>query len=133
MIQPSRWTDLLENPKALEMFRPEPSLECVFLNRLLVDRDGPTATVSILAREYPEEPPARWRMQGHNAVMIELQAVSVDHIQLEGWTTENLVSISINRLPDGNLNLHAFGTTTDIELRCGWLRIVGVTPYHRGV
>ena len=41
MIQPSRWTDLLENPKALDMFRPEPSLECVVLTKLLIDRDGP--------------------------------------------------------------------------------------------
>jgi Immunity protein 50 len=127
------WTDLLENPKALEMFRPEPSLECVVLTKLLVDRDGPTARMSIQAREYPEEPPARWRMQGDNAVIIELEAMGVDHIKLEGWDTENLVSISINRLPDGKLNLHAFGTTTDIEPRCGWLRVVGVKPYHRGV
>lgn len=123
------WTEVLENPKAIEMFNPGPSLECVTLSKLLLDRDGPTATMTIQVRDYPANPPAKWRVQQHNAVMIEVQAMGLEHIKVLGWTTANQVSISIKRLPEGKLWIDAAGEGTEVELRCGWLRILGVTPY----
>ena len=125
------WTEELENPKALEMFMPEPSLEGIIMNSISLERNGPTVTMSIQAREYPANPPAKWRLQEHNAVTIELQAMGVELFEIHGWTTENLVSIWIDRLPSRKLDIRASGAATDVKLRCGWLRIVGVTPYHR--
>jgi hypothetical protein len=124
------WTELLENPRALEMFQPEPLLEGVSLNKLLLDRDGPTVTMMIQIREYPANPPAKWRGERHNAVMIELQAMGVGQIELLGWTVDNRLSLAIRRLPEGNLRIVAVGTSVKVELDCGWLRVVGVTPYR---
>lgn len=125
------WTSALENPKAIEMFEPEPSLEHVLLSKLLLEQDGPTVTMAIQLREYPANPPAKWRIQEHNAVMIELQAMGVEYIELHGWSTENQVSISIEPLEGEKFRINALGASTHFELRCGWLRIVGVTPYRR--
>jgi hypothetical protein len=57
------------------MFDREPSLEAATLTKLLMDRDGPTV---------PANPPAKWRMQKHNAVMIEGQAMGVEHVGILG-------------------------------------------------
>jgi hypothetical protein len=42
-------------------------------------------------------------MQPDNAVMIELQAMALEHIDLCGWNVENRVAISIDRLAKGKL------------------------------
>jgi hypothetical protein len=122
------WTEALENPKALEMFNPEPLLKGVTLGKLLLDRDGPTATITIQIKEYPTNPPVKWRVRQYNAVTIELQAMAIEDIRILGWTTENQVSISIKRLPEGGLWFQAVGSS-EVELHCGWLRVIGVTPY----
>jgi hypothetical protein len=124
-------TEALENPKAIEMFVPEPSLECVILTRLLLDREGPTVTMHVQLRDYPARPPAKWHLQQHNTVVMELQAMGVEHFLVKGWTVDNNVSISIERLADRKLKIRAVGASVEIELRCGWLRVVGVTPYCR--
>jgi len=112
------------------MFDREPSLEAATLTKLLIDRDGPTVTISMQIRDYPSDPPARWRMHQHNAVMIEVQAMGVEDVSIAGWSTDNKVSILVERLP-GRIRIQASGEGTDIEIRCGWLRIAGVTPYCR--
>jgi hypothetical protein len=124
------WTELLENEKALGMFTSEPSLDGVVLSRLVLDREGPTVTMMVQMRDYPAFPPPKWRLEEHNAVLIELQAMAVNHVVAHGWTSENRVSISIERIADGNLQIRAFGEALEIELRCGWLRVAGVTPYR---
>jgi hypothetical protein len=57
--------------------------------------------------------------------------MGVEHVRILGWTTENEVSISVDRSPEGGLRIQAVGGATDIELRCGWLRISKITPYCR--
>jgi hypothetical protein len=85
--------------------------------------------MAVRLRDYPATPPVKWRGREHNAVMMEIQAMGLEQSRIQGWSTDNQVSISIERLSNGKLNIHAFGETTDIEIVCGWLRVVGVTPY----
>lgn len=59
--------------------------------------------MSIEVPEYPTNPPAKRRMPKDNAVMIELQAITVEHIDLRGWNVENRIAISIDRVPTGKL------------------------------
>lgn len=125
------WTKILENPRALEMFTDEPSLERVVLSTLLLDRQGPTVTMGVQIRDYPANPPAKWRLQDHNAVMIELQAMGVEHFVEQGWTVDNQVSISIERVANEKIYIQMSGGSIELELRCGWLRVVGVSPYNR--
>jgi hypothetical protein len=50
---------------------------------------------------------------------------------MNGWTIDNNVSISIERLADRKLKIRGVGASVEVELRCGWLRVAGVTPYRR--
>lgn len=125
------WTQLLENPSALGMFAAEPSLEDVLLNHLVLDREGPTVTITVQLRDYPDKPPAKWHAQKHNAVTTDLQALGVEHLLVRGWTVDNLVSIAIERLPNKKLKIRVSSKSVGIELLCGWLRVVAVTPYRR--
>jgi hypothetical protein len=125
------WAEFLESPKAVEMFNPEPSLDNVRLSALLLDHNGPAVTMTIQVRDYPVNPPVKWRIQQYNTVTIEVQGVGLEQITMAGWAVDNLVSMVINRLPEGKLSLHATGQATEIEMRCGWLRILGVKPYRK--
>ncbi|MBY0503852.1 MAG: immunity 50 family protein [Bryobacteraceae bacterium] len=125
------WSSVIENPRAIEMFQQEPSLENITLSTLLLEHEGPTVTMVVQLRDYPASPPAKWRLQDNNAVTMDLQALGVEQITLSGWSTENQVSILIERAAGGQLRLRARGTTTDVEILCGWLRIIAVTPYRR--
>jgi hypothetical protein len=125
------WTETLDNRQAVQMFEHEPALDGVTVSRLVLDQDGPTAMMAIQLHEYPPNPPTKWRMHDYNAVAIQLQAMGIEHVELHGWASEDRVSISIDRLPNGKLRIHASGPTADFELICGWLRVAGVTPYRR--
>jgi hypothetical protein len=128
----SNWLDTLENPDAVtSLFDVAPSLDNVDVTTLDLDRSGPTLTLSVLLREYPTRPPARWLRSGFNAAAIRLQILGVEALTLDGWSTENRVAITVERSPKGLLLLLATGPMLNLSCSCGWLRVDGVSAYRR--
>jgi hypothetical protein len=127
------WIELAENPSALtSLFASAPSLENVELFSVETKRDGPTVELIIGLDEYPVSPPARWQSaETPNAATVTLQLIDLESFQFNGWSTTNTVKISIHRLPNEKLELTANGKTTQLKCCCGWLRVGGVSAYHR--
>lgn len=123
------WSKELENPEAIRMFEEDPLLEGVTVAKLVLDQNGPTVTLGVTLRDYPSNPPAKWRSAGYDSVTIELQALAVSHVRLEGWTTDNEVSILIERRSEDTINIKVVGRMIAAEIACGWLRVSGLTPY----
>lgn len=123
--------ELLENPTALEIFTKEPTLDEIFLSKLLFEAEGPTITITMQVSEVPDRAPAKWLRREYNAVAIELQALAVNRVELKGWSVDNVARISLTKAPDSTIRVSATGSATDFEFNCGWLRVNGVTPYLR--
>lgn len=127
----ANWLSAVENSKAItSLFDVVPSLEDVEISALNLDRGGPTMTLSILLRDCPTTLPARWQTRRFNATSIQLQILGIESITLEGWSTDNRASITIEGSP-GNLILRATGSKLRLQCVCGWLNVEGVAPYER--
>jgi hypothetical protein len=128
----TNWLEAIENPEAVtSLFDRAPSLESVEITTLDLDRDGPTLTLSVLLRDYPVRPPTRWQRSGFNTAAIRLQMLGVENVMLEGWSTENRATITVERDLGGLLIVQAKGATFQLRCSCGWLRVDGVSAYHR--
>lgn len=126
------WTELIENPKAITaIFSAIPSLDQVQLLRITLSRDGPTVDLAIALNEYPENPSPRWEKSQSNAVVLEIQLMGISALSIEGWSLDNVVTLKLERRESGQLQLEAIDSTLRFKCNFGWLRITGVTPYHR--
>jgi predicted NAD/FAD-binding protein len=97
--------------------------------KILLESGGPTVTLSIAVEDYLSHPPAKWRMVHANAVTIELQALAVEAISIEGWSIDNRITCEIKRMPDGKLSVNGQGKQIRFNVLCGWIRIAHVLPY----
>jgi hypothetical protein len=126
------WTTFLENPKAItSTFDIEPSLDDVYLYgvELLYD----TANFKIHLKDYPQNPPARWKhMYGEaNTVALTLQAIGITAFDVSGWSSENFVSCKISRAGEAELSIVIKGKSTEIDVVCDFLRVTYISAYMR--
>ena len=126
------WQNLLENPEAIaSLFDGAPSLENVDIASITMDHDGPTVTLSILLRDFPNKPSPRRKTTGVNAVAMRLQLLGLESLTIEGWSILNRATINIERRDADRIQLAAVGQKLRLKCTCGWLRVEGVTGYHR--
>ncbi len=126
------WLDFAENPKAIgSLYESVPSLEGVEVMSISFDRGGPTLGLAIALNEYPASPPSRWQDDGGNAVVLNLQLLGVESIEFRGWSTTNLATIEVHREDNGLLRFRAHGSALSLLCHCGWLRVAGISSYHR--
>jgi len=126
------WQNLLENPEAItNLFESAPNLEDVEIASITMDREGPTVALSILLRDYPTKPSSRWKSNGVNAVALRLQLLGVGSLAIEGWSISNRATITLDRDDADQIQVRAAGQNLQLKCRCGWLRVDGVTGYHR--
>jgi Immunity protein 50 len=125
------WVKLAENPEAVSsLFDPPPSLQDVEIFSFKIDRDGPTAELTIALDDFPSSPPLRWRTQQANRVTIALQLLAVRDVDVKGWSSTNRATIEISRVNAEQLEFVAKGATLAIRTTFGFLRIAGISPYH---
>ena len=126
------WLDLTENSKALtSIYSSPPSLSGAEILSIKIDRDGPTAGLVIALSEYPSSPPERWRAARADAVTVDLQLMAVDSIEIRGWSTTNVVDLSIQRRDESHLELLARSDKFEMKSLFGFLRITHIAPYSR--
>jgi hypothetical protein len=125
------WLELAENPEAASsLFDLPPSLQNVEVFTFKIDRDGPTAELTIRLDEYPASPPLKWRTKKANAVIMTLQLLALGDIEVKGWSTTNRAEMQITRLNAKQLEIVAKGAYFTIRATFGFLRIAGFSPYH---
>jgi hypothetical protein len=126
------WLDLAENPEAVKSaFDLAPSLKDVEVISLHLDRNGPTVVVEVALNEQPSKPSFRWERNGVNAVNLKLELLGVESLTLDGWASENPVTIGIQRDDSTKITVRITGLTTEFTCGCRWLRIGGLVGYHR--
>lgn len=124
------WVDLLENPDSVRrLYKAPPSLDHCELRSFSLDRDGPTARLSLGLANPPEQLPPRWSRFQVNAVAMELELLALEEISLSGWTTHPVVGLSIERLDE---RLHVSTVSPDVQLTlvCRWIRLKRIEPYQ---
>ncbi|HXE35977.1 MAG TPA: Imm50 family immunity protein [Verrucomicrobiae bacterium] len=125
------WLKLAENPEAASsLFDLPPSLQNVEIFTFKIDRDGPTAELTIRLNEYPSSPPLKWRTQQANTVNMTLQLLALGDVEVKGWSNTNRAEIQITRVNAEQLEIVAMGVHFTIRATFGFLRIAGFSPYH---
>jgi hypothetical protein len=123
---------LAENPEAVKSaFDVAPSLEDVEVISVHLDPDGPTVVVEVALNEQPSKLSFRWARNEVNAVNLKLELLGVESLSLDGWATENQVTVDIRHGSSTKIAVHITGPTTQVRCGCGWLRIGGLAGYHR--
>ena len=124
-------TDVVENPKSIHsIFDTPPDLEGGTIRNLEFKEDGPTIHIGFRLTSFPSRPPERWLRMSANAAILELKFFVVTNVSLQGWDTENPVSVDIRRCTSGNQVVIA-GPTVKLSLTCGWIYVVKLEGYQR--
>jgi hypothetical protein len=126
------WIDELENPQAIRNIFPNcPDLTGVELMTVNIDRDGPTVIVNIGVNELPPQIPPKWKAEKANALVIKLQLLAVTAVSIERWSTVNVVDVTLRREAPESIVFRAGGSTTSIECKAEFVRILSLSPYQR--
>jgi Immunity protein 50 len=126
------WIDELENPQAIRNIFPNcPDLTGVELMTVSIDRDGPTVVVNIGVNELPPQIPPKWEGEKANALVIKLQLLAVTAVSIERWSTVNVVDIALRREGPESIVFRAVGSTTSIECKARFIRVLSLSPYQR--
>ena len=125
------WLAQTENPAAItSLFSSPPSLENIEIMSIKIDCDGPTVDLRLGLREYPKSPPVRWKQLHANAVVLDLQLMAIVSIKLDGWSTTNNATVSIQRA-GARLEVRVTGPTLELRCNCGYVRISGISGYRQ--
>jgi hypothetical protein len=127
------WTDYLRNPKAiLTLWSSAPELRDVELHSMKLWDDGPRCTLFICLNSFPDVPPKKWQAAGYNSIIIELDAFGVSDMTVQGWGTNNWVTLECSRAggrPETKVRIT--GTDLVIEFNCDTLFLQHFHPYLR--
>jgi Immunity protein 50 len=128
-----RWYELAENAQALtELYSDVPLLQSVEIFRVALNEDEARMRLEIALTRFPDRPPAQWRAAGYNTVVIQLDFCGLELIQIDRWSTENLVDIQIEALADGLLAVKATSSSCSIQATAHLSKLASVRAYLRG-
>lgn len=128
-----RWYELAENPQAItEFYTDVPLLRSVEIFRVALYEDEARMRLEIALTRFPDRPPAQWRATGYNTVVIRLDFCGLELIQIDRWSTENLVDIQIEAIADGLITVKATSSFCSIQATAHLFKIASVSAYLRG-
>jgi hypothetical protein len=126
------WIDELENPQAVRDIFPDcPELTSVELMTVNMDREGPTVTVNIGFSQLPSQIPLKWKAGKANALIVKLQLLAVTTVNIDRWSTVNVVDIVLRREAQDTVVFRASGSTTSIECKAQFVRVLSLKPYQK--
>jgi hypothetical protein len=74
-----------------------PDLSDVRIISLTLQDDGPTVLIRLVLATFPDRPPVRWQRHAYNAAILELRLFGASGLRLEGWSTDNVATVSLVR------------------------------------
>ncbi|MDN3265459.1 Imm50 family immunity protein [Streptomyces sp. CSDS2] len=108
------WTYALKNPHGIRTLYQgsPPPLNRVLVHEVALNQDGPTLRLRIDLSRYPAQPPQKWVAQGFNTVQVEITFGGVRTITLEGFGTNSVADISL----DKNNGINIIAASPEIRL-----------------
>ena len=126
------WLEHAMNPIAMSaLYKEVPLLSDVELFDIVLSREGPTMTCSIGLPKFLDIPPEKWRKSGYNACNVKLQFISFTELRIEGWSSNPIVDLKVNKL-QSSLDVSLVGASTKIRMTCVGFRIDKISPYVDG-
>jgi hypothetical protein len=111
------WYELAMNPSAISSLYVEvPPLQSVHIRELTLEHTG-NVLVSIDLPKLPNKVPIRWKRQVYVTMYLQLQLFHVQQLHLSGWSTSNLVDLSI-RKEDQKYLISSSNTASGYNIQC---------------
>lgn len=128
------WHELAANPKAVDsIFSEPPGLQDVVLAMIKLGSDGPNMRMIVAMTSFPDKPPKRWSAYGqdYNSITITIDLHFLKFLSISGWSSENTVSITVERISEDLISFMAKGDNCEIHAQCGSFWIQKIQPYVR--
>ncbi|WP_395852771.1 Imm50 family immunity protein [Cystobacter fuscus] len=102
------WIDLLDRAEFLRKLYPSaPSLREVRVFEVGLRNDGPVVNIRFNLNEFPAAPPTKWIQACANTVQVRLMCVGVLGLEVQGWPSNLIADIDIERSEKTGLILTA--------------------------
>ena len=123
------WTSLVENPEGITSVYQgsPPELLDVHVHEVCLHRDGPALRVRLDLPSYPEIPPKKWAAQGFNTVQIEITFSGLREVELNGFSTDMMATISIEE--DMGVQIHLSAPGSEVRAVANTATISKVAAY----
>lgn len=124
------WIALVEDSKFLrELYPSDPPEDVVLLREFTMQSNGPSIRLRLDILSWPDVVPDKWR--GKNMVQVGLCFVGTSELVATGWSTENIVSLTLVRSSPDSIRCAISGKTFEASFvaRAAWVE--GVTAYLR--
>ena len=130
-IDKMSWMDFLTERKKIDAIfgDVEPHLNSVELHEVSLNRDGPKVILRFDFSEFPIFPPKKWGLAGFNRVQIQLIALGIDDLNIQGWGTACTCSISIFAAERGGVSLIVDESDFKIRLKASFLVVGSLSAY----
>jgi len=93
---------------------------------LKLHHDGPRMELRADLSDFPDHPPAKWKANKFNAVQISLDFWGVQEVEILGWTSQNLLSVTVSQPHE----VEAYtGFKRVLQCQCLSFRIANVSGY----
>lgn len=110
------WYELAENPQAIAgIYRDVPSLKAVRLIEVSLNVRGPKMNLKIDLPRFPDNVPARWKLQGYNRIQLQLDFWILQSLQIEDWWASEKADIEISRHNDKQVRLQVFSPQLSLD------------------
>ena len=127
----SSWHTLCENPKAIEAYYDSvPTLVDFDVHEISLMRDGPSITFSGDLARFADNPSPRWD-SSTNRVRLILSLWTVSDLSINGWSTTNVGTLSLNRADTG-LKFQFTNVSMQCSGNCEFVMIDQISGYTDG-
>ncbi len=128
------WINLLTDNRSIKAIYGEnvPSLNKVEIHKILLDRDGPVVAIRIDLTEFPKKPPEKWIKSGFNTVQIELRAIDIELLKIEGLETNMICDLSLSKVDD-SCKLVIDNPNFKVNIKAKFLSLSYISAYVDGL
>lgn len=120
-----KWYDFAENAAGIiSVYKDQELFNDVDIKEMIFSRNGPTLTISLDLRQYPINPPQKWKKDDLNTVSLELCFIEVSDVLSLNWKTSNPSRVLIER--NEVLNVHLEGV---ISFKSRFMTINTISAY----
>lgn len=125
------WLDLVGKSEFLAgLFGDRvPSLQCVEMHEIAVQRDGPSLRLRFDLQEFPTSAPAAWKAEGYNTLQLTIGMIGLQSVVLSGWATEVNGPLRIAADEDAGLRVHFDSASVSFGATASHAVLERVSPY----
>lgn len=122
------WNDIDGSILFNKVFTKPVEVRKIDIFDIKIDREAATVIISFdLIDELPDNPPPKWT-KGYNRCRCGLNCSGVDHLKIEGMSTEMSANITIGMHTENN-EVIIKGRYIFLNLKCSHIQLMGPSVY----